>query len=90
MTSSSDIDLEFISGLSASQSPPPPPQIVQNYVCRSVNFTDQTVRAQENPANDPFTIGSMWKSSFWSILRYMIPNLLEDIMEVLVAYCMLR
>ncbi|BBN67406.1 Disease resistance protein CC-NBS-LRR class family [Prunus dulcis] len=36
---------------------------------RSVNFTDWTVRAQEEPDNEPYLIGKMWKSSFCSILR---------------------
>ena len=60
-------------------------KLAQNYVCRSVKFTDWTVFAQEEPDIMPYIIGKMRKSSFWSILRFMIPSLLEEVMQVLAA-----
>ncbi|CAL2226104.1 unnamed protein product [Prunus armeniaca] len=54
-------------------------------VDQSVNFVNWTVRAQEEPANEPYSIEKMWKSSLWSILRFMIPSLLEEVMQVLAA-----
>lgn len=59
-------------------------KIAQNCVCKTVKFTDWTLHAQEEPANQPSTIGKIWKSSFWIILRFMISSLLEEVMEVLV------
>ncbi|CAL8113468.1 unnamed protein product [Prunus armeniaca] len=60
-------------------------KLAQNGVCRSVNFTDWTVLAQEEPDSEPYIIGKIRKSSFRSILRFMIPSLLEEVMQVLAA-----
>ncbi|KAL6289236.1 hypothetical protein ACE6H2_006746 [Prunus campanulata] len=60
-------------------------KLAQNGVCRSVNFTNWTVLAHEEPYDEPYIIGKMRKSSFWRILRFMIPSLLEKVMQVLAA-----
>ncbi|KAL6279203.1 hypothetical protein ACE6H2_016084 [Prunus campanulata] len=58
-------------------------KLAQNGVCRSGNFTDWTVLSQEEPHNEPYIIGKMWKPNFWRILRFMILSLLEKVTQVL-------
>ncbi|CAL8139011.1 unnamed protein product [Prunus armeniaca] len=48
-------------------------------------FWSQTALSQEELDNDPYIIGKMLKSSFCSILRFMVPSLVEEVMQVLAA-----
>jgi hypothetical protein len=56
----------------------------RNCLCKCVNFADLPVRAQEEPDNVIYMLGKLWKSSFWTILRFVILSFLEEVTSVLV------
>lgn len=54
-------------------------------LCRSAEFTDQSLLIHAEPNDKPYIFGKLQKSSFCRILHFTILSFLEEVVKVLVA-----